>query len=181
MNIFTKFKEILDNDQQQEYDDTDTGEIYTDPQNMQYAPQQHQQQQYYQPQGAPQFQSQSGGLNMNNAYNQQPQQSPQPQRAPQNLSVSQNSTQVMKIIKPDKFENVGEIAEHLLNRRTVVLNCEETNKETTRRIIDFLFGVTYAIDGQFKKITNTTFILTPRSVDVLGDQEPGDGKNLNIY
>ncbi len=76
----------------------------------------------------------------------------------------------MKVIKPERFDEVRAIGEHLLARRTVVLNLEDTNKETTKRIIDFLCGVVFAIDGQVKKVANATYVVTPKNVDVSGDQ-----------
>lgn len=76
----------------------------------------------------------------------------------------------MKVVKPERFDEVRTIGEHLLARRTVVLNLEDTNKETTRRIIDFLCGVVFAIDGQVKKVANATYVVTPKNVDVSGDQ-----------
>ena len=76
----------------------------------------------------------------------------------------------MKVIKPERFDVVRAIGEHLLARRTVVLNLEETNKETTKRIIDFLCGVVFAIDGQVKKVANATYVVTPKNVDVSGEQ-----------
>ena len=76
----------------------------------------------------------------------------------------------MKVIKPDKFEAVTQIGDHLLARRTVVLNLEDTNKETIRRIIDFLSGVAFAIDGSIKRVANSTYVITPKNVEVSGDQ-----------
>ena len=78
----------------------------------------------------------------------------------------------MKVVKPERFDEVRTIGEHLLARRTVVLNLEDTNKETTKRIIDFLCGVVFAIDGQVKKVANATYVVTPKNVDVSGDQTP---------
>ena len=49
------------------------------------------------------------------------------------------------------------------------MNLEATNKETSRRIIDFLSGVAYANKGQIKRVANSTFIITPVNVDVTGD------------
>lgn len=76
----------------------------------------------------------------------------------------------MKVVKPERFDEVRTIGEHLLARRTVVLNLEDTNKETTKRIIDFLCGVVFAIDGQVKKVANATYVVTPKNVDVSGEQ-----------
>ena len=58
---------------------------------------------------------------------------------------------------------------HATNKRTVVLNLESTNKEVSRRLVDFLSGVAYANNGQIKRVANSTFIITPYNVDIMGD------------
>jgi cell division inhibitor SepF len=73
------------------------------------------------------------------------------------------------LVKPEKFENAAEIADHLRERRTVVLNLEQTNKDIARRLIDFLSGVAYAQEGKIKKVAVNTYIITPYNVDLLGD------------
>ena len=84
------------------------------------------------------------------------------------MSLNGNAIE-LKVVKPEKFENVSQIADHLLNRRTVVLNLEATNKETARRLIDFLSGVAYSIEGQLKRVANNAYVITPSNVDVSGD------------
>lgn len=73
------------------------------------------------------------------------------------------------LVKPDRFENAAEIADHLREKRTVVLNLEQTNKDIARRLIDFLSGVAYAQDGKIKKVAVNTFLITPYNVDLMGD------------
>ena len=73
------------------------------------------------------------------------------------------------LVKPERFEAAAEIADHLRERRTLVLNLEQTNKEIARRLIDFLSGVAYAQDGKIKKVAVNTYIITPYNVDLLGD------------
>ena len=60
-------------------------------------------------------------------------------------------------------------ADHLREKRTVVLNLESTNKEIARRLLDFLSGVAYANEGKIKKVAISTYIITPYNVDILGD------------
>ena len=72
----------------------------------------------------------------------------------------------MKVLKPKTFESVPQIADHLLNKRTVVLNLEDADDATSRRIIDFLFGVAYSINGSLKKIATKAYVITPNNVDV---------------
>ena len=73
------------------------------------------------------------------------------------------------LVKPDRFENAAEIADHLREKRTVVLNLEQTDKTIARRLIDFLSGVAYANEGTIKKVALATYIITPYNVEILGD------------
>ena len=73
------------------------------------------------------------------------------------------------LVKPERFENAAEIADHLREKRTVVMNLESTNKDIARRLIDFLSGVAYAQDGKIKKVAVSTYIITPYNVDIMGD------------
>ena len=73
------------------------------------------------------------------------------------------------LVKPEIFEEVTTIANHLNDKRTVVLNLESAPKDIARRLVDFLSGVAYANGGQIKKVANSTFIITPFNVDIMGD------------
>jgi cell division inhibitor SepF len=73
------------------------------------------------------------------------------------------------LVKPERFDNAPEIADHLRQKHTVVLNLESANKEIARRLVDFLSGVAYAQDGKIKRVANSTYIITPDNVDILGD------------
>ena len=73
------------------------------------------------------------------------------------------------LVKPERFDNASEIADHLREKRTVVLNLESTNTDVARRLLDFLSGVAYANEGKIKKVAISTYIITPFNVDILGD------------
>ena len=73
------------------------------------------------------------------------------------------------LVSPTRFENASEIADHLRDKRTVVLNLENTDKNIARRLIDFLSGVAYANEGTIKKVALSTYIITPYNVEILGD------------
>ena len=73
------------------------------------------------------------------------------------------------LVKPEKYEEAAQIADNLNERRTVVLNLESTNRDIARRLLDFLSGVAYANNGQIKRVANSTYIITPYNVDVMGD------------
>ena len=85
-------------------------------------------------------------------------------------TVSFNASQIQVVlVKPTRFEDAPSIADHLNARKTVVLNLEAANRETSRRLIDFLSGTAYATRGSIKKVANSTYIITPANVDVLGE------------
>lgn len=88
-----------------------------------------------------------------------------------NKVVNINATTQLQVVlvKPERFDDASSIADHLNAKRTVVLNLESTNKEVSRRLVDFLSGVAYANNGQIKRVANSTFIITPYNVDIMGD------------
>ena len=88
-----------------------------------------------------------------------------------NKVVNIHATTQLKVVlvKPERFENASEIADHLKDKRTVVLNLESTNKDVARRLIDFLSGVAYAGEGKIKKVAANTYMITPYHVELEGD------------
>lgn len=95
-----------------------------------------------------------------------------PAPATKTTGVGSSSALEMKVVKPERIDSAFGIGEHLLAKRTVVINFEETNKETVRRILDFLGGVVFAIEGNIKKVSDATYIVTPKNVDVTADAVP---------
>ena len=85
--------------------------------------------------------------------------------------VNINAAAQLKVVlvKPERFEAAADIADHLCEKRAVVMNLEQTNKDIARRLIDFLSGVAYAQDGKIKRIAANTYIITPYNVDLMGD------------
>ena len=73
------------------------------------------------------------------------------------------------VIKPTAYNDIQEIADTLLSGRTVVLNTEGLDINLAQRIIDFMSGTCYAIEGAFQKISNFIFIITPKGVEISGD------------
>ena len=96
---------------------------------------------------------------------------PDANRQRNNKVVNINATTQLQVVlvKPERFEDASAIADQLNAKRTVVLNLESTNKQVSRRLIDFLSGVAYANNGQIKRVATSTFIITPYNVDIMGD------------
>lgn len=72
------------------------------------------------------------------------------------------------LVKPGSRNELMQIADHLMKRKTVILNLEQVAKDT-RRFVDFLSGVAYALSGQVKKVALNTYLIIPGGLSVSGD------------
>ena len=97
------------------------------------------------------------------------------------VSISATAKLQVVIVKPTRFEEVAEIADHLIEKRTVVLNLEQTGKDISRRVVDFLSGAAYAHNGQLKRIANNTYIITPFNVGLIGADVLGELENNGVF
>lgn len=84
------------------------------------------------------------------------------------VSFNQSQMQVV-LVKPERYEDVTSIADHLNDKKTVVLNLESADRDLSRRIVDFLSGATYANHGNMKKVSKGTFLIVPNGVDMMGE------------
>ena len=89
--------------------------------------------------------------------------------APARSAAPRSSANEVCIFKPSSIEDSREITETLLQGKAVVINFEGLHVEISQRIIDFISGSCYALDGNLQKISNYIFIATPNSVDISGD------------
>ena len=117
----------------------------------------------------------------NDSYTAEQPAAPQAPRQTGAISSNTSAALEMKIVKPEKFEEVTGIADHLLARRTVVLNLENTSKETVRRIVDFLSGTAYALEGKIKRVANSTYVITPNNVEVSADVDPHASAQKELF
>ncbi len=73
----------------------------------------------------------------------------------------------IRVIRPEAFEEVSTVADHLISGCTVVLNVEVLDFTTIQRMLDFLNGVTYCLDGEIKRVSPSTFIIAPHdNIDI---------------
>jgi cell division inhibitor SepF len=77
-----------------------------------------------------------------------------------------NKTIKMVVVEPESFEEVQAIVDHLKNKRAVILNLEETEKATARRVADFLGGAIYALEGTMQRVSGSIFLFTPAHIEV---------------
>lgn len=72
------------------------------------------------------------------------------------------------VIRPQGFEDVQAVADHLKNDEPVILSLEHTRREISKRIIDFVSGATYALDGHIQRLNDEIFLLVPNGVEIDG-------------
>jgi len=73
------------------------------------------------------------------------------------------------VVTPETFDEARDIADHLKQKKPVVINLEGVEKEIARRIVDFLSGAVYALDGNIQKISSGIFLIAPYNVGIMGD------------
>lgn len=85
------------------------------------------------------------------------------------------------LVKPDRFDDMPSVADHLNAGKTVVLNLEDASSEVARRMVDFLSGATYANGGNMKKVAKNTFLIAAHGVGVAGEVSLDDFDENKIY
>lgn len=81
-----------------------------------------------------------------------------------NLHAQRNVRVV--VVEPRQFDDVQEIADHLRNRKPVIVNLEDVDNDLARRIVDFLSGAVYAVSGAMQKVGGGIFLFVPSNVDI---------------
>ena len=82
-------------------------------------------------------------------------------------SMKQASAKVV-LSEPRSYSEAQDIADNIVNRRAVVINLQRVDHQQAKRIVDFLSGTVYAVDGNIQKLGTETFLCTPDNVDVSG-------------
>ncbi len=86
------------------------------------------------------------------------------------LSMNSNKPSVV-LFRPTSFNEATKAADDLRQRKAVIVNMENVDAAMARRVVDFLSGCAYALDGKVKKIALATYLFCPHSMDVMGDLE----------
>ena len=86
------------------------------------------------------------------------------------VNISSGKQQVV-LFRPSSFNDTSKAADDLRSKKAVIVNMENVDKAMTRRVIDFLSGCAYALDGKVKKIAQSTYLFCPFNMDVVGDLE----------
>jgi len=79
--------------------------------------------------------------------------------------------QEVVLFRPGSFNDTSKAADDLRNRKAVIVNMENVDKAMARRVVDFLSGCVYALDGDVKKIAQSAYLFCPHNMDIVGDLE----------
>lgn len=96
-----------------------------------------------------------------------------------NKVVGMPGMQQVKVIisQPSTFEQSEEICEHLKEKKSIIVNLEYVNKDVARRIVDFISGAVYGLDGNIQKISNSIFLVAPFNYEITNEVMKEDIKN----
>lgn len=81
------------------------------------------------------------------------------------------SASKMVITQPTCYNDVEEVGTYLKSKKSVIINLENVGKEDARRVLDFLSGATFMIEGNIQKVSNLIYLMTPRTVEIQNDLE----------
>ena len=85
----------------------------------------------------------------------------------------------MVVIEPRSFEEAKGVTDNLKNRRPIIVNLEQAEAELAQRVVDFVSGATYALNGSMQKVGNGIFLFVPNNMDISSDaKEQGKGKDM---
>ena len=85
--------------------------------------------------------------------------------------LSTSNKQAVVLFRPTSFNDTSKAADELNKRKAVIVNMENVDKAMARRVVDFLSGCVYALEGNVKKVAQSAYIFCPKNVEILGDLE----------
>ena len=97
------------------------------------------------------------------------------------VSIHNTNQYQVVVVRPERFEDASGIADHLIAKRAVLLNLEAATPDLKRRLVDFLSGVAYTNGGQIKPVANSTYIITPCNVNVMGESMIDELGSHGVY
>lgn len=98
---------------------------------------------------------------------------PSSRKSAQVVSIHSQKQVKVVVLEPTSFEDSQNIADQLKNRRPVIVNLENTDRNLAKRIVDFVSGTTYALGGNMQKVGQGIFLFVPNNVDISGETHEG--------
>jgi cell division inhibitor SepF len=111
--------------------------------------------------------------NVNEEENQEPQYirsfSKRSQQQNKVVNIHSNSQFKVVLMQPETFDDARDVCDHLKSKKPVVVNLENLSKETAQRVVDFLSGAVYGLDGEIQKVSAGIFMIAPHNVDIMNE------------
>lgn len=85
------------------------------------------------------------------------------------VNIHSNNQFKVVIMQPESFDDARDVSDHLKNKKPVVINLESLSKETAQRVVDFISGSVYGLDGDIQKVSAGIFLIAPNNVDIMGE------------
>lgn len=85
------------------------------------------------------------------------------------VNIHSNNQFKVVIMQPESFDDARDVSDHLKNKKPVVINLESLSKETAQRVVDFISGSVYGLDGDIQKVSASIFLIAPNNVDIMGE------------
>lgn len=96
------------------------------------------------------------------------------------VNIHSSSQLKVVVVQPQNIDDAQEICDHLKNQKPIIVNLEELDKDTAQRVVDFLSGSVYSLDGNIQKVSSTIFLIAPNNVDVMGNLKEGKGTDNEV-
>jgi cell division inhibitor SepF len=96
---------------------------------------------------------------------------------PMNTAVSSSK---MVITQPTCYDEVEGIGDYLKNKKSIIVNLENVGKEDARRILDFMSGAAFMVEGTIQKVSNLIYLITPKNVEIQNDLEQSQYKQQKM-
>ncbi|MGB7604587.1 MAG: cell division protein SepF [Lutisporaceae bacterium] len=80
------------------------------------------------------------------------------------------------VVEPSSYDEVQDICNNLKSKKPIIINFENIDKDVARRMVDFISGAVFALDGTIQKVSNGIVVVAPSNVDILGNLKNGNGK-----
>ena len=97
------------------------------------------------------------------------------------LNMGASNKQEVVLFRPGSFNDTSKAADDLRNRKAVIVNMENVDKAMARRVVDFLSGCVYALNGTVRKIAQSAYLFCPNNVNVVGDLETIQSDSPYVY
>ena len=86
------------------------------------------------------------------------------------INMATGKNQVV-LFHAKSYDDAARAADELRKKKSIILNMENVDKALTRRVVDFLSGTVYALEGSVKKVAQSTYLFVSQNTEISGDLE----------